>query len=350
MMAKKTKHQLAAALKAREDRTQQQQRAARSSDYRDMVDVALTSTKSDELFNKMLECGDRYNGNLMECHSLYCAKEGERKNGKPNSCFKRITEEQKRVMASALNRYGTEAEQRENLRSVTILFSVFGYDLAKSAYPTFPLDLAIDKGNPKSTGRLIGTVMDAKAKADSQLKAMKNRFPSAAWLGAYSWETIRLDCLGAKKEKSVEALLKHSKAEGIEADGQSVVFGDSMDRWRKHYITFHAHLVVDLRGTDAAAFRAYCHKRWGLEGNNKRPVPDGVKIKNLVDGKNVAESLETLAVYPFLNQWNYKYDYNGEDEEEYPIVRLEPEILSALINGLALMNRKGKIAISSRWG
>lgn len=301
---------------------------------------------SHHLADKMDDCSsdDRW-GNPIKCHCLYCAKRRD-KDGTPNSCYIITTDKQKADMATVLDRYDNDDEQlRANLRWVTLLFSVYSFDLKAESYPTFPLDIV--KMNPKGKGSATGTVMDAKKKAQKQLSAMRTMFPNMAWFGSFSWEVIHLDLLGAKKQETIPALIKASSSKGIISPAQEPpIFGDTMGHWRKHYITFHTHLVVDLRGSDEQEWRNYCHRMWGSQ-NKKFPIPDGVRIENLNERK-VTDSLDTFAVYPFVNQWNYKQS-KADKKAKVPVTRLEPEILSALINGTTELNKRNSITINNKW-
>ncbi len=336
------------------------QRAVKNKEYSATVDKALTATGSTDLMRDILDCGKWDNGNLNECESLYCARKGHRKNGDAKSCYKRTTAEQDTLMNGVLERYDNDdTELRKNLRSVTILFAVYGFDLDKNDNPIFPLYLDIDRTNPRATGTLSGTVIKARDKARGQLKKLKNKFKNVVWLGGYSWEIQHLDKLGLKKSASIDDLIGHSSSpkDGLVSDCQKILRTKAQDKWNKHYINFHCHLVVDLRGADGDDFTKFCHTIWGSVDNTARPVRDGVLVKRLVkdEYKSVPESLSTLAQYPFRNQWSYKSDYDGTDDDGHrdDIVdnddTLEPKILSALINGTTLLNRKIDIVLNNKW-
>ncbi len=219
-------------------------------------------------------------------------------------------------MAKVLNRYATEASQRANIKWVTILFSVFGFDLLAKNFPTFPLD----------------TAKEAKNIAVKELEALGKMFPDAVWLGGYSWEAVRRDIASPYKHATIKALIGLSDSAGLVAPAPSSIFANPMDKWREHLITFHAHLVVDLAGTDEQAFHDYCHGKWG----RARGVPRGVLITPLVSTKAVPDSLDTLAVYPYLNQWIYKQAKADKKAKVSP-TSLEPEILSAMVSGLTAL-------------
>lgn len=343
------------------DRGERMHRAETSKEYAATVVNALTVTKSHNLLDAMRDCGEWSQGNRTDCCSPYCAKDGRHnaykdKPSEPKSCYKKITESQDALMKTVLTRYPSDTELRDNLYSVTILFAAFGYNLDGNGNPVFPMQLLKDSDH--SRGALVGAVVNAKRKADAQFKALKDAFPDVAWLGGYSWEAQHGERLGLKKQASLKALKKLALTDGLASDCQTIFTSKATEPWRNHYILFHAHLVVDLRGTDHQAFRDYCHKIWGTEDNKKRPVPDGVLIKKLKDEiyNPTKDSLETLALYPFLNQWKYKFKYSGTDEDGttddtvYPDITLEPEILSALVQGLTMLNKKTKIVLNNQWG
>lgn len=358
MATKKNKKAIVAKLKAQDakadeakDFAERIQRAKQSDEYSTTVIEALDATRSWDLISDMEDCGNRHNGNLMECRSLYCAKKGCRKNGAAKSCYKRTTNAQDDLMKKVLQRYNNDdTHLRQNLRSVTILFSVFGFDLDKNDNPVFPMDVS-------PTGAMSGTVIQAKKKADAKMKALAKKYADVAWLGGYSWEVQHRDKLGGKKSNSLDDLLNHSGNEGLASDCQKIIRSPAEDKWHRHFINFHAHLVVDLRGADGDVFTEHCHKIFGSVGNNKRPVRDGVLVKRMVteDNKSVPESLATLAQYPFRNQWDYKGDYDGTDDDGHrdeavnPDETLEPQILSALVNGTTLLHRKINIVLDNKW-
>lgn len=364
----------------KKERGERMHRAATSKEYTAKVVDALTLTKSITLRDTMDDCGNWNHGNRTDCCSLYCGKQGRRKYyekktkptakkktiAKPKiplkkkadeatSCYVRLVEEQTERMEMVLTRYQNDTALRSNLYSVTILFAAFGYDLDGNDNPIMPMYILKDKARPRGT--LTGTVMKAKKKADAQLKALADKFPNVAWLGGYSWEAQHRERLGGKKKASLNALENLAVKDGLTSTCQTIYTSDAIESWRKHYILFHAHLVVDLRGTSHKTFRDYCHKIWGTDDNRKRPVPDGILIKPFKkdEYKSIPESLETLAQYPFRNQWKYKFKYSGTDEDGntddtvYPDITLEPEILSALVNGLTTLNRKTKIVLNNQW-
>ncbi len=344
----------------KKDKGERMHRAATSKEYAAKVVDALTLTKSITLRDTMRDCGDWNHGNRTDCKSLYCAKEGRRKKYKAKgdeatSCYVRLVEEQDATMKTVMARYTSDTALRDNLYSVTILFAAFGYDLDSNDNPIMPMYILKDKARPRGT--LVGTVMKAKKKADYQLGRLKKKFPDVAWLGGYSWEAQHRERLGGKKKASLNALENLAVKDKLTSDCQTIFTSDAIDKWRQHYILFHAHLVVDLRGTSHKTFRDYCHKIWGTDDNNNRPVPDGVLVKRFKkdEYKSIPKSLETLAQYPFMNQWKYKFKYSGTDENGntddtvYPDITLEPEILSALVNGLTTLNRKTKIVLNNQW-
>ncbi len=345
---------------ARKDLSIQIQRATQSEKYSSTVWDALLKTGNQSLATDMLDCGEWESGNRQDCRSLYCGKKDRHKAYKDNpsepvSCYKKITEPQDALMKTVLTRYPTDKEQRDNLRSVTILFAAFGYDLDGNDNPALPMYTLKDKAHPRGT--LAGTVIKAKQRADRQLKTLSEKFPDVAWLGGYSWEAQHSERLGGKKKESLKALKTLADKDMLISRCQQTFITPATEPWRKHHILFHAHLVVDLRGTSHQTFRDYCHKIWGTDDNKKRPVPDGVLVKRFKEEeyKKVPDSLKTLAQYPFRNQWKYKFKYSGTDEDGntddtvYPDITLEPEILSALVQGLTTLNKKTKIVLNNQW-
>ena len=316
MVRKKNKQAVVANLLANDALKAQAVRGAKSDDYKRLVGQALCATKSDLLADRMDSCGnDNGWGKPIKCGSPYCIR-----------CFPEMTGNQKALMAKALNRYATEAEQRANLKWVTILFSAFGFDLLEQNYPTFPLD----------------TAKEAKIIGGNELEALAAKFPSVVWLGGYSWEAVRLDVASQYKHATLENLTAVTSSAKIEAPAPPEIYAHPMDRWRNHLITFHAHLVVDLAGTDEPAFHAYCHGKWGMG----RGVPRGVQIDTLYPQKSVPDSLDTLAVYPYLNQWIYKQP-KAEKQAKVLAAPLEPEVLSAMVSGLTSL--KQSIRTKRKW-
>jgi len=327
-------------------------RAKKTKDYSATTMDAFDATRSHNLALDMLGCSDWYDGNQQTCHSLYCAKKGERqkvghkKAKEAKSCYKRITNKQTALMRSVVDRYdNNDKAMRQNLRSMTILFSAYGFDLDKHDNPIFPLY----KGK---NGSLSGVVMDAKKLAAKQLKKVKDRFPNVKWLGGYSWEVQHLNKLGGKKSVSLGALIGLNDQKFATAC-QKVFQDSNRIKWGKHYINFHCHLVVDLNGTDDKVFGRFCHSVWGQDGNKKRPVPDGVRIIEFKRAyyKSVPESLDTLAQYPFRNQWDYKFKYAGDVDKDIVDHNnlLEAEVLSALISATRLINKHSSLVINNNW-
>jgi len=307
---------LVATLKANDVLKAQAIRGAKSDDYKRLIAEALASTKSHDLTDSMSDCGnDNGWGKPIKCGSPYCIR-----------CFPEMTGNQKALMAKALNRHANEAEQRANLKWVTVLFSAFGFDLLEKNYPTFPLD----------------TAKKAKIIAGNELEALAAKFPSVVWLGGYSWEAVRLDVASQYKHATLENLAAATSSAEIEAPAPSEIYAHPMDRWRNHLITFHAHLVVDLAGTDESAFHTYCHGKWGMG----RGVPRGVQIDPLYPQKSVPDSLDTLAVYPYLNQWIYKQP-KADRQAKVLATPLEPEVLSAMVSGLTSL--KQSIRTKRKW-
>lgn len=317
MKQKKSKIERVAAIAADDALKAQAEKGAKSDNYKRLIAEALDSTKSHDFISRMDECGDDNGwGKPKKCGSPYCIR-----------CFPEMVGNQKALMAKALNRYATEAGQRANLKWVTILFAVFGFDLLSQKYPTFPVD----------------TAKDAKENlATKEMAALDKIFPNPVWLGGYSWEAVRPDIASPYKHATIKALAATTSAAGIAAPAPPEIFAHPMDCWRNHLITFHAHLVVDLAGTDEKAFHTYCHGKWGMG----RSVPRGVLIMPLVKNKAVPDSLETLAVYPYLNQWIYKQSKADKQAKVSPNP-LEPEILSAMVSGLTRL--KQSIRTNHKW-
>lgn len=202
-MARKNKQALVATLKANDVLKAQAIRGAKSDDYKRLVAKALASTKSHGLADRMSECGDDNGwGKSKNCGSPYCIR-----------CFPQMVGKQKADMAKVLNRYATEAGQRANIKWVTILFSVFGFDLLAKAYPTFPLD----------------TAKEAKKIAVNELEALGKMFPDAVWLGGYSWEAVRQDIASDYKHATIDDLIEVSDKAKLVAPAPLPVFAGSFD-------------------------------------------------------------------------------------------------------------------------
>jgi len=152
-MVRKNKQALVAKLKANDALKAQAIRGAKSDDYKRLIAQALASTKSHGLADRLSDCGTQDSwGNPVKCGSSYCIR-----------CFPKMVGAQKADMAKVLKRHTTEAEQRANIKWVTILFSVFGFDLVAKDYPVFPLD----------------TAKEAKKHAVKELDALGKMFPDA---------------------------------------------------------------------------------------------------------------------------------------------------------------------------
>lgn len=244
-------------------------------------------------------CGDVDGwGNIINCRSPYCMR-----------CGGKMIGAQQKIIATALAKYPTNQQQRDNLRHLTILFAVFPFDTSSATYPVFPTDTAIA----------------AKKDADRMLRnfgALK-RFKGMRWRGAYSWESIRDNLLTDTKRRTITALKKASTAYQPATPPKG--------KWQHHRILFHAHLVVDLNGLDRNAVAGYCRQHWG---NNKavNRVPDGAQLDSLFYNKPVDDSLDDLAKYPLKS----KFDYNDDNN-----TTLEPDVLAALCDGLTQLNRRG---------
>ena len=202
-MSRKNKQALVAKLKANDALKAQAIRGAKSDDYKRLVAEALASTKSHVLADRMSDCGTQDSwGNPVKCGSPYCIR-----------CFPQMVSRQKADMAKVLNRYATEASQRANIKWVTILFSVFGFDLLAKDYPTFPLD----------------TAKEAKNIAVKELETLGKMFPDAVWLGGYSWEAVRQDIASDYKHATIDDLIEVSDKAKLVAPAPLPVFAGSFD-------------------------------------------------------------------------------------------------------------------------
>lgn len=335
-MAKKKSERLS---KARKKIVADEQggKGARSDELRGYVLDALTSTQSIALMDKMEACGTKVEHpnytSTIECQSLYCAKRKHPKTKKVQSCYVKFVDTQKDKIATVLKKYATKAEHQNELRQVTILFSTFGFDTS-GAYPVFPMDV----------------VTDAIEQARGELLYLKNKFPKVRWRGGFSWEIAHPDYLGKKKRKTLKVLKEHSEKEGLFYKPKGG-YSHLESPWKEHLITFHCHLIVDLNGTNPDDFYDACHKKWGLIGNIKRPVPDGVLVQTLNPKKPIEDSLMSMAQYPFRNQFDYKFKFlnDATDMMEYQEKDLEPEILSALIHALVDLKKAGQIIAQRLW-
>lgn len=299
VMVKKNKKAVVAKLQRQTNANQSWLSALRQGKTAQLGAALGQYTYYHRLGSSIASCGNMDGwGNVINCRSPYCMR-----------CGGRMIKSQQQIISTALNKYFTDQEQRDNLKHLTILFSIFPFDTSSATYPIFPMDMAIA----------------AKKDADRMLRnfsALK-RFKGLRWRGAYSWEAIHHNYLTDKKLRTNTALKKASALyqPAIPPNG----------KWQHHQILFHAHLVVDLNGLDRNAVAEYCHQHWG----NKKainPVPDGAQLDSLIYNKPVSDSLNALAKYPFKS----KFDYN--DANRTP---LEPQILAALCDGLTQLNRRG---------
>ncbi len=248
----------------------------------------------------MASCGDVDGwGNIINCRSPYCMR-----------CGGTMIKNQQNVIATALAKYPTHQQQRDNLKHLTILFAIYPFDTTRTTYPVFPM----------------ATAIAAKKDADRMLRNFRalKRFKGLRWRGAFSWEAIHLHRLTDKKLVTDTALIKASAAYQPATPPTG--------KWQHHRLLFHAHLVVDLDGLDRDAVADYCHEHWG---NDKKeyPVPDGAQLDSLFPSMPVNESLDWLARYPLKS----KFDYNDANN-----TTLEPDVLAALCDGLTQLNRRGR--------
>ena len=85
-----------------------------------------------KLASSFVKCGTKKNGNTLNCRSPYCMR-----------CGGKIIQNQQDIIATALAKYPTDKQQRDNLKHLTILFAVFPFDTTRTTYPLFPMNTAI---------------------------------------------------------------------------------------------------------------------------------------------------------------------------------------------------------------
>lgn len=268
-----------------------------------LIEQTLSLHGEWKLWQRIRDCGtDR-----RRCGSPHCVH-----------CHRRFVKGQARLMNRLFERYATEADQRENIRHVSVLFDAYGFDLESRPHPVFPLQ------------RTLAGIKYAR----DEVQALKRHFPNIKILGALEIDVLDAVARGLQKNpKTLEALLSAGLArDHYRSPLWCLVPPPGMEEWDEHLLVLHMHLVVDLSGTDSRAFRKWCHKRWG-NTRPKNPVPRGVHIAPLRFDRAIETSIKMLARYPLKTPFHYHVPKDRLGRDVAPRRALEPAILAAMVVG-----------------
>lgn len=264
------------------------------------MEQALCAHGAYDVWERISNCGtDR-----KRCGSRYCTK-----------CFNRYVATQTGLVEKLFDNYATEADQRDNIRQLTVLFDAFHFDLHSKPYPTL------------SPAR----VDVARAFARKELQALKRRFPSITVVGALEMEPIDGPTKARRKDSSaIDALLVMGAHRDTAPGVYRFLTAPGMQQWADYLILYHGHFVVDLNGTDDKDFRSWCHKRWG-HNRPKNPVRRGAYVQRLYKNRTIQQSLQTMARYPLKTPFHYHVPKNNCGQPSTGLSRYEDAILSAMI-------------------
>jgi len=264
------------------------------------MEQALCGHGAYDVWERIRDCGtDR-----RRCGSRYCTK-----------CFNRYVATQTDQVEELFDNYSTEADQRANIRQLTVLFDAFRFDLHSKAYPT----ICAQRSNK------------ARDYARRELEALKRHFPSIRIVGALEMEPIDGPTKARRKDSSaIDALLVMGAHRDTTPGVYRFLTAPGMQQWADHLILYHGHFVVDLNGTDDKDFRSWCHKRWG-HNRPKNPVRRGAYVQRLYTNRTIQQSLQTLARYPLKTPFHYHVPKNNCGQPSTGLIRYEDAILSAMI-------------------
>lgn len=256
-----------------------------------------------DLADEIEQCGEPIrNDNVLytarhECRSVYCTK-----------CHGRFVKKQTSAVRSLFDRYGTEAEQRENLVHLTVDFDAFRL-YSKKGHMFLPSKLPTNTEFPTDHARYALVV------ARHALKhKLRYQFPSIGYAGAFEWELFSDETLDWRKrgKEAVMSLL-----------GDDKIRDPRLSETQAHIVLFHAHIVVDLNGTPKDEFRSWMReeftKKCGL------PSQDSVYIQSLRCDRGIEESIKSLARYPLKTYLNYK-----RPNQEDPLLPINGEAVAEL--------------------
>ncbi len=283
-------------------------------DQRDALkERALTTFGHAPLWDKMDECrkpaDERHDRD--RCGTIYCIP-----------CYNRAVERQQKRVNKVFQRHPTEEAQRKHLRSVTLLFDAYGFDLWAKPYPIFPFE------------RTLAGIKYAR----TELQKMKRKFPNLIMVGAFELEPMDKDARQRRyNSKAIDALLLEGAIRDTAVGTNRISVPPGMTMWQEHVLILHAHVLFDLKGTDVPAFDAHCRERLG----NKRKVnkvPRGVVINPLRDTMTIDDSMVGIAKYPFKTFFHY--DLPKRLKGKVSPDRYEDEILAAMIVGHKMLGTK----------
>ena len=235
------------------------------------------------LADKIEECGkpdQNYSGSytaIKRCSSVYCTK-----------CHKEYVAKETKAVRALFDGYMTEADQRQNIFHLTIVFDAFRLFTKKGQLfvpkPPATVDFPTDYAKT--------------ALADARLKLkhkLRHQFPDIGYAGAFEWEVYSDKTLNWRA---------HDKAAAIALLGRDATRDPLLTDAQAHIALFHAHIVVDLNGTPEQDFRKWMRnefpKRAGI------PVKGTVHIGSLWKSRTIEESLQNLARYPYKTYLHYK--------------------------------------------
>jgi hypothetical protein len=283
-------------------------------DQRDTLkERVLTNFGHAALWHKMDDCrkpaDERHD--RERCGTIYCIP-----------CYNRAIERQRERIISVFQRHTSEQAQRSHLRHVTLLFDAYGFDLWAKSYPTFPYD------------RTLAGIEYAR----KELRAMKRKFPNLVMVGGIELEPMDKDARQRRyNSKATDSLLLEGAVRDRAVGYRRISVPSGMEKWQDHIILLHAHILMDINGTDEQAFKSYCQERLG----NKRkvnPVPRGVVINPLRDNKTINESIDGISRYPYKTFFHYNLPKRLKDQ--VPPDRYEDEILATMIVGHGALGTK----------
>lgn len=276
-------------------------------EQRDVLkEKALTTFGLAPLWDKMDECrkptGQRHDRD--RCGTIYCIQ-----------CYNRAVARQHQRITKLFQRHSSEAEQRQHLRHVTLLFDAYGFDLWSKPYPVFPYDRTL-------------TGIDY---ARKELNALKRKFPELVMVGAFELEPMDGPARNRRyNAKAIVALLNDGAVRDTGLGIKRISVPTGMAKWQDHVLVLHAHILMDLQGTDISAFDTYCRQRFGnLRKVNK--VPRGVVINPLRDNMTIPESITGISKYPYKTFFHY--DLPKRLKGIVQPTMYEEEILAAMIHG-----------------
>ena len=228
------------------------------------MERALRTHGAAQVWDRIRDCGtDR-----KRCGSQHCTR-----------CFNRYVETQTKRVRALFGRYTSEADQRANIRHLTVLFDAFGFDLHSKPYPTLP----------------IQRVKAARDYARTELYALKRHFPAVTIVGAFEIEPIDGPTKALRKDASaISSLLTKGQQRNTGPSLHNVATIAGMQQWDDHVVLYHGHFVVDLNGTSDKDFRKWCHARWGHNCPDT-PVRRGVYIQKLYTDRTIDKSIDILS-------------------------------------------------------